>query len=72
MKYVNSENLLESLIQKKSINKTIVNFAVRIAPADGLRPLGAKTLAGLILGLHPANKRRRYKETPSVIGWAQT
>ena len=26
----------------------------------------------LILGLHPANKRRRYKVTPSLIGWAQT
>ena len=28
--------------------------------------------AGLILGLHPANERRRYKVTPSLIGWAQT
>ena len=27
---------------------------------------------GLILGLHPANERRRYKVTPSLIGWAQT
>ena len=25
---------------------------------------------GLILG--PANERRRYKVTPSLIGWAQT
>ena len=30
------------------------------------------TLAGLILGLRPANERRRYKVTPSLIGWAQT
>ena len=29
-------------------------------------------LAGLILGLPPANERRRYKVTPSLIGWAQT
>ena len=28
--------------------------------------------AGLILGLHPANERRRYKVMPSLIGWAQT
>ena len=28
--------------------------------------------SGLILGLHPANERRRYKVTPSLIGWAQT
>ena len=27
---------------------------------------------GLILGLHPANERRRYKVTTSLIGWAQT
>ena len=27
---------------------------------------------GLILGLHPANERRRYKVTPPLIGWAQT
>ena len=26
----------------------------------------------LILGLHPANERRRYKVTPSLIGRAQT
>ena len=26
--------------------------------------------AGLILGLRPANERR-YKVTPSLIGWAQ-
>ena len=27
---------------------------------------------GLILGLPPSNERRRYKVTPSLIGWAQT
>ena len=26
----------------------------------------------LILGLHPANERRRSKVMPSLIGWAQT
>ena len=26
----------------------------------------------LILGLRPANERRHYKVTPSLIGWAQT
>ena len=29
-------------------------------------------IAGLILGLRPANERRRYKVTPSLIGWAQS
>ena len=28
--------------------------------------------SGLILGLRSANERRRYKVTPSLIGWAQT
>ena len=27
---------------------------------------------GLILGLRPANERRRYKVRASLIGWAQT
>ena len=27
--------------------------------------------AGLILGLHPANERRRYFVTASLIGWVQ-
>ena len=29
-------------------------------------------MSGLILGLRPANERRCYKVTPSLIGWAQT
>ena len=29
-------------------------------------------VTGLILGLRPANERRRYKVTRSLIGWAQT
>ena len=36
----------------------------------GLRP--ANERRGLILGLRPANERRRYKVTPSLIGWVQT
>ena len=30
------------------------------------------SITRVILGLHPANERRRYKVTPSVIGWAET
>ena len=29
-------------------------------------------VTGMILGLHPVDERRRYKVTPSLIGWAQT
>ena len=32
----------------------------------------ADSSAELILGLCPANERRRYKVTPSLTGWAQT
>ena len=35
-------------------------------------PDNSITPAGLILGLRPANERRRYKLTPSLIGWVQT
>ena len=31
-----------------------------------------KYVSGLILGLRLANEKRRYKVTPSVIGWSQT
>ena len=30
------------------------------------------TVTGLYLGLRPANERRRYEVTSSLIGWAQT
>ena len=30
------------------------------------------SVTGLILGLRPANERRRYKVTLSLTGWAQT
>ena len=33
---------------------------------------GSCTFSGLILGVRRANERRRYKVTPSLIGWAQT
>ena len=36
------------------------------------RGSGTTGVAELIQGLHPANERRRYKVTPSLIGWAQT
>ena len=30
------------------------------------------SVAGLILGLHPVNEKRRYKATTSLIAWVQT
>ena len=31
-----------------------------------------RSISGLILGLRPANERRRYKVMLSLIGWAKT
>ena len=42
----------------------------RYAPNGGTHDPGS--LTGLILGLRPANERRRYFVTPFLIGWAQT
>ena len=36
------------------------------------KALGPVSTTGLILCLHPANERRRYNVTPSLIGWAQS
>ena len=33
---------------------------------------GNITIPGLILGLRPANEKRRYFVTTSPVGWAQT
>ena len=33
--------------------------------------MGDNTNAGLILGLRPANERRRYFVKTSLIGWVQ-
>ena len=40
--------------------------------STGLLCSEAICYTGLILGLRPANERRRYNETPSLIGWAQS
>ena len=43
-----------------------------VAPATNSKDPVLKCNAGLILGLRPANERRCYKVTPSLIGRAQT
>ena len=40
-------------------------------PTQATRMQSGVRNTGLILGLQPANERRRYKVTPSLIGWAQ-
>ena len=43
-----------------------------IQPNTTMPSSGKYKTSGLILDLHPANQRRRYKVNPSLIGWAQT
>ena len=51
----------------KSRPQCVKNFA------SGEHKAGQRDMEpGLILGLHPTNERRRYKVTPSLIGWTQT
>ena len=48
---------------------------MNVAPAPTVYDYGGfkrwRHISGLILGLHPATKRRRYKLTLPLIGWAQ-
>ena len=45
-------------------------MTLKITLAKLLPHLPGANECGLILGLCPANERRRYKVTPSLIGWA--
>ena len=47
-------------------------WARTVAHCTALHMNQPHAIPWLILGLHAANQRRRYKVTPSLIGWAQT
>ena len=60
---------------------TMLWVFVNIGSGNGLIPQAMlifhsrdtnKYSSELTLGLRPANERRRYKVTPSLIGWVQT
>ena len=66
---------------RKAADKTLwqdVPFKIWRLPASACGMLclskyeGTYKIPGLILGLHPANERRRYNVTLSLIAWAQT
>ena len=57
---------------KRWVTKEVSQFARTWAPKLCGVWLTIIGRSGLILGLHPANERRCYKVTPSLIGWAQT
>ena len=51
---------------------SILNYDGKIFSETGPSCEWINTYSGLILGLRPANERRRYTVTPSLIGCAQT
>ena len=58
--------LLDTLLSLNTVDKAYTLMMMFIANAY------AFTITWLILGMCLANERRRYKVTPSLIGWAQT
>ena len=68
MNLVNANVILDSRLQHTLPIQIIL---VNISGMNILNDLTQHTLAGLILGLRPANERRRYFVTTSLIGWAQ-
>ena len=63
-----------TLITSPEINehRTISDMCDRCAILLFKCMTNATQCTGLILGLHPANERRRYEVTSSLICWAQT
>ena len=47
------------------------NVVYQIIIINQVMDLRWKAIRYMILGLRPANERRRYKVTPSLIGWAR-
>ena len=70
---ITSPNLIPSLKYARIWILNILSFINNMysnCSVDAISMSHADT--GMILGLRPASERRRYKETPSLIGWAQT
>ena len=54
------------------IYMSIISFELVITSRDESTFVQAMAWSGPILGLRPANERRRYFVTTSLVGWAQT
>ena len=55
-----------------SFYKWSMTMVMNIGTFKVLRPENAHVHLGISLGMHPANERRRYNVTMSLIGWAHT
>ena len=62
---------MASLGHTELASKVLTKDTTELVNEDVIWDDFSASLPGLILGLHPANERRRYKVTPSLIGWAQ-
>ena len=70
-----SQEMIKVSITKTCLKITHFKLQPHLPGANELKAMASschKLHAGLILGLHPANERHRYKVTPSLIGWAQS
>ena len=65
---------MKIFIQEKEAENAVCKVATILFQSwcDNERWWWIENDSELILGLRPANERRRYKVTPSLIGWAQT
>ena len=65
----------ESLAIVRGIDLCIVpvqgTVTRKMSPFDDVIMIASCVNTGLILGLRSANERRRYKVTPSLMGWEQ-
>ena len=67
-KYIYENEIVDSLKLSRWVPGP-GNCTVAVTDSQIVR---SRVSAGLILGSRPANQRRRYRVTPSLIGWAQT
>ena len=71
------QRVQSKLIKKNAVTNTIkissyfILYAYHMAYTSHVVYQGYSNTPGLILGLCPANERRRYFVTPSLIGWVQ-
>ena len=63
-------HIIDTVLNRHPLNMSAFNWVYILF---ALLPLMNMLVSSwLILGLHPAHERRRYKVTPSLIGWVQT
>ena len=60
------------LVGPNAYQADYINSIQMLMPWLHVSSAGITSITGLIPGLRPANEKRRYEVTPSLIGWAQT